>query len=65
MLRNIKLKQLEESNENVIPAKQKVIVTSRFKESWEKPKYKWGQDIYFKTDNPMPPNMSTYDAQHY
>ena len=65
VLRNIELKQLEESKENVFSAKQKVTVTSKFKESWEKPKYKWGQDNYFKTDSLMPPKMSTYDGKNY
>jgi len=40
VLRNIELKQMDESKENVIPKKQKETVTSEFKESWEKPKYK-------------------------
>jgi hypothetical protein len=64
VLRNINLKQLEESKENVIPAKQKVTITSELKESWEKPKYKWGQDKYFKTDCLMPPKMSTYNGKN-
>ena len=64
MIRNIELKILEEYKENVILAKQKVTVTSEFKESWEKPNHKWGQDNYFKTDSLMPPKMSTYDGKN-